>query len=202
MFVQIIEAKVRDKDKLRSQLDKWQQELAPGATGWLGSTGGVAADGTFIGAVRFESADAAKANGDRPEQGAWFEETAQCFEGDVRFADCTDVDTFGRGGTDEAGFVQVIQGTGDREAMSAASEGLDEFFARVRPDVLGGYVAWEGGGRFTQVVYFTSEAEARKGEQERDSQMTPEDTERMNKVMSAVQFERYIDLPEPWLRSA
>jgi hypothetical protein len=202
MFVQIIEGKVRDKDKLRSQLDKWHQDIAPGATGYLGSTGGVAADGTFIGAVRFESAEAAQANSDRPEQGAWFEETAQGFEGEARFADCSDVDTIGRGGSDDAGFVQVIQGTGDRDAMRAAAEGLDEFFARVRPDVLGGYVAWEGGGRFTQIVYFSSESEARKGEQERDSQMSPEDTERMNKLMSAVQFERYIDLPEPWLRSA
>ena len=202
MFVQIIEGKVRDKEKLRSQVDKWMQELAPGASGWLGSSAGVAADGTFFAAVRFESAEAAKANSDRPEQGAWWEETSQSLDGDVRFADCSDVDTFGRGGSDDAGFVQVIQGTGDRDAMRAASEGLDEFFARVRPDVLGGYLAWEGGGRFTQVVYFTSEAEARKGEQERDSQMSPEDTERMNKMMAAVQFDRYIDLPEPWLHSA
>ena len=200
MFVQLIEAKVGDRDKLRSQLDKWLKDLAPGAAGWLGSTAGVAPDGTFFAAVRFESADAAKANSDRPEQGAWWEETTQCLEGDVRFADCTEVDTLVTGGSDDARFVQVIQGHGDRQAMLAASEGLEEFFARVRPDILGGYVAWEGEGRFFQVIYFTSEADAREGEKRRET--SPEDTERFNRLMSVVQWDRFIDLPDPWLASA
>jgi hypothetical protein len=186
-----MEGSVGDRDRLRSQLDTWSKELAPGATGWLGHTAGVAPDGTFFAAVRFESADAAKANSDRPEQGEWWNKTAQCLESDVRFADCADVDTLGkRGGSDDAGFVQVIQGRGDRQAMLTASRGRQEFFARVRPDVLGSYVAWEAPGRFSQLVYFTSEAAAREGEQ------------RSEIVMSAVQFDRFIDLPDPWLVSA
>jgi hypothetical protein len=188
MFVQVIEGKVGDRDKLRSQLDRWLKQLAPGATGWLGHTAGVAPDGIFFAAVRFQSAEAAKANSERPEQGAWWEETTQCLEGDVRFADCEDVDTLGsRGGSDDAGFVQVIQGQGDRQAMLAASKGLEGFFARLRPDVLGAYVAWEGEGRFTQLVYFTSEAAAREGERRREIRI------------SAVQFDRFINLSEPWL---
>ena len=191
MFVQVIEGKVSDADKLRRQIDTWLTQLAPGATGWLGHTAGVAPDGTFFAAVRFESADAAKANSDRPEQGAWWEETARCIEGDVRFADCATVDTIGSsGGSDDAGFVQVIQGRGDRDAMLAAAKGLAGMFARMRPDVLGTYLAWEGEGRFTQLVYFTSEAEAREGERRRAI------------VMSAVQFDRFIDLTEPWVASA
>ena len=36
----------------------------------------------------------------------------------------------------------------------------------LRPDVLGGTLAWHGdGGNFTQVMYFTSAAEAHKNEQ-------------------------------------
>ena len=191
MFVQVIEAKVADRDRLRSQIDKWLTELAPGATGWLGHTAGVASDGTFFAAVRFESAEVAKANSDRPEQAAWWEETAQCLDGEVRFADCPDVDTIGiTDGSDDAGFVQVIHGRGDREAMLAASKGRERFLARVRPDVLGAYVAWEGEGRFTQLVYFTSEAAAREGEQQREV------------VMSAIQFDQFIDLTEPWFASA
>jgi hypothetical protein len=191
MFVQVIEGRVTDLDRLRSQIDTWLQQLAPGARGWLGHTAGVAPDGTFFAAVRFQSADAAKANSDRPEQSAWWEDTAQCLGGDVRFADCHDVDTIAqRGGSDEAGFVQVIQGRGDRQAMLAASKGLEGFFARMRPDVLGAYLAWEGEGRFSQLVYFVSEAAAREGEQ------------RYEIVMAATEFHRFIDLPEPWFASA
>ncbi len=190
MFVQVIEGKVGDRSMLLSQVDKWVKELAPGATGWLGHTAGVATDGTFFAAVRFESAEAAKANSDRPEQGEWWAETSRCIEGDARFTDCREVDTIGlSAGSDDAGFVQVMQGRGDREAMLVASRGLAGFFARLRPDVLGAYVAWEGGDRFVQLVYFTSEAEARAGESRRQI------------VISAVKFERFIDLPEPWLAS-
>jgi hypothetical protein len=191
MFVQVIEAKVGDRHKLRSRIDRWLQEVAPDATGWLGHTAGVAADGTFFAAVRFESAEAARTNSDRPEQGAWWKETTQCLEGDVRVVDCSEVDMLGsRGGSDDAGFVQVIQGRGDRHALLAATKGRQELLARLRPDVLGAYVAWEGEGRFNQLVYFTSEAAAREGEKRRAV------------IMSAVQFDRFIDLREPWFASA
>ena len=191
MFVQLIEGKVGDLGRLRSQIDKWVEQLAPGAAGWLGYTAGVAPDGTFFAAVRFASADAARANSDRPEQGAWWEETVRCLAGDARFANCRDVDTIGtRAGSDDAGFVQVIRGRGDRRAMLAASKGRQEFFARMRPDVLGAYLAWEDAGRFSQLVYFESEAAARAGEQ------------RCEIVIAPAHFERFIDLPEPWLASA
>ncbi len=191
MFVQVIEAEVGDRARLRLQFDKWVNELASGATGWLGHTAGVANDGTFFAAARFESADVAKANSERPEQGAWWEETTQWLDGDVRFADCGAVDIVGkRGGSDDAGFVQVIRGRGDRPAMLAATKGMASFFARLRPDVLGTYIAWESEDRFTQLVYFTSEAEAREGEQ------------RCEILMPAVQFNRFIDLSDLWFASA
>ena len=191
MFVQVIQGRATDAMGLRKQLERWNEELRPGAEGYLGTTAGVTEDNEFIAGARFESEEAARRNSDRPEQGAWWEETAQCIVGDVRFADCADVDTLGaRAGSDDAGFVQVIQGRGDRQAMLAAAKGLEGFFARLRPDVLGTYVAWEDDERFSQLVYFTSEAEAREGEQ------------RCGIVMSAVQFDRFIDLPEPWFASA
>lgn len=191
MFVQVIEGKVADRDRLRSQVDTWLKELAPGAAGWLGHTAGVAPDGTFFAAVRFESADAATANSERPEHGAWWEETRQCLRGEVRFVDCTDVDTIGKsGGSDDAGFVQVMHGRGNRPAMLTAAKGLEGFFARMRPDVLGAYVAWEGEDRFSQLVYFVSETAAREGERRRGIHI------------AAVTFDRFIDLAEPWLASA
>ena len=45
MFVQVIEARTSDPEGLRKQLDKWMAELRPGATGYIGTTSGVAADG-------------------------------------------------------------------------------------------------------------------------------------------------------------
>ena len=48
MFVQVIQGKVSDKDELRAAVDRWADELAPGATGWLGSTGGVTDAGQAI----------------------------------------------------------------------------------------------------------------------------------------------------------
>src|SRR5207237_10431022 len=103
-----MEGGVGDLEGLQAQLAAWTSDLQPGADGWLGTTAGVTADGTFIAVVRFESLEAAKANSDRPEQGAWWEKTAATFDGDVRFTDCPDVDIFGAGGSDDAGFVQIM----------------------------------------------------------------------------------------------
>ena len=38
VFVQVIQGQVADAAKVRAALDRWGQELAPGASGWLGST--------------------------------------------------------------------------------------------------------------------------------------------------------------------
>lgn len=50
MFVQVFQGQVSDAQTARAALDRWIAELAPGATGWLGSTGGVTEDGTLIAA--------------------------------------------------------------------------------------------------------------------------------------------------------
>ena len=199
VFVQVIEGRVKDKDAFRAQIDKWLEELGPGATGWLGSTAGVAEDGTYIAVVRFESEEAAQANSDRPEQGEWWAETSTHLDGDATFKNCPQVDVFGGGGSDDAGFVQVIQGRGDRDRIMAGASKMEEILSRVRPDLIGGLMAWPGDGTFIQVAYFTSEAEARKGEK---AEMSAEDAAAVQDDMAAMQMERFIDLRDPWLRSA
>src|ERR1700747_4456 len=67
MFVQVIQGHVSDAAQARAQLDRWAEEVAPGAVGWLGSTSGVTDDGRLVALARFESDEAARPNSDRPE---------------------------------------------------------------------------------------------------------------------------------------
>jgi len=174
-------------------------DLKPGAGGWLGTTAGAAADGTFIAVTRFESQEAARTNSDRPEQGAWWEKTAATFEGDVTFTDCPDVDTFGAGGSDDAGFVQIMIGHADRAAILPLADELDAVLRRMRPDVIGGTAAWPGDGTFVQTVYFTSEGEARANESA--APMSDQDRAEAERILSMMQVDRYIDLADPMLYS-
>src|SRR5713101_6644702 len=111
MFLQVITGHVNDANRLRRQLDRWMEALRPGASGWLGHTAGVIDDGTSIALVRFENEAAARANSDRPEQGEWWKATETCFDGPVTFLDSDDVELERGGGSDDAGFVQVMRGT-------------------------------------------------------------------------------------------
>lgn len=197
MFIQIIQGQTNDATGLRRQLDRWEEELATGARGYLGTTAGVADDGTAIVVARFESESAAKANSERPEQGRWWEETAKYFDGEVVFRDCREVDATLAGGSDDAGFVQVMQG---RVADKARLRELEQRFmpklAERRPDVIGSTRGWDG-DRFTEVIYFTSEADARAGEASGPGDAEPE----MAEFATLVDDLAYIDLKEPWLKS-
>jgi hypothetical protein len=199
MFVQVIQGRVRDADQLRARMDRWIADLSPSAEGWLGSTTGVTADGIGIALARFESADAARRNSERPEQGRWWAETQQLFDGDVTFHDSTDVQPFGRGGSDEAGFVQVIQGRyTDLEKGLELMRRSEEPLRELRPDVLGGLLCLYGDGGFTQAVYFTSEAEARANEQKQP----PPDVQAMFEEEAGITTDLvYFDLTDPWLYS-
>ena len=106
-----------------------------------------------------------RANSERAEQGQWWAETEKCFDGDVRFTDSDDVDSFLAGGSDDAGFVQVMKGHGtDRDQMHALDEQFEAHAASFRPDLLGGFRMWTAPDSYIEVAYFTSEAEARAGE--------------------------------------
>ena len=65
MFAQIIRGNVSDPSAIDGTFDRWSRELAPGAKGWLGTTGGTTADGQLFIMVRFESEEAARANSER-----------------------------------------------------------------------------------------------------------------------------------------
>lgn len=199
MFVQVWQGRVADEAGLRRQWEWWLKELALGAWGWLGSTGGIAADGEFVAAVRFDSEESARANGDRPEQAEWRRQTSACFDGQMSIHDCPEVDLLFEGGSDEAGFVQVMQGrVKDPDRLRAIEAEASDAFRRARPDMIGGLRAWHGDGRLTAVDYFTSEAEARKGE---SRELPPELKALFDEWMSLLEDIRFIDLRDPWLAS-
>jgi hypothetical protein len=199
VFVQVIQGHTSDANELRARLDRWVREVAPAAVGWMGSTAGVAADGTAIALARFESADAARRNSERPEQGQWWTETANLFTGEVRFHDCPQVHLFGGGGSDDAGFVQIMQGryTEPEKAIELMlrSEGP---LRELRPDVIGGQLCLHGDGRFTQAVYFTSEAQARAGEKK---QPPPEVRALLDEEGAITTDLVFYDLTDPWLHA-
>jgi len=200
MFVQVIKGKVSDPSSVRAALDKWTNELAPGATGWLGSTTGVTDDGTLVAVARFDTEENARRNSDRPEQGRWWAETERMFDGEVTFADSTDVDDYVVGDPDTAGFVQVMQGqvTDLARARELMRERPDNF-SQVRPDILALLDLAHQDGRWTTVAYFTSEAEAR----ERESQDPPPEFAEMMKELMALSVGEptYHDLRQVWFYS-
>jgi hypothetical protein len=200
VFVQVIQGQVADAAKVRAALDRWAEEVAPGAEGWLGSTAGVTEDGRFIALARFESEEAARANSDRPEQDRWWAETAKLFTGEASFKDSSDVIVDLVGEPDEAGFVQVMQGRGTnpdraRELMSEDSGA----WAAFRPEILGSVAVGHEGGAYTMAIYFTSEAEAREGERK---QPPPELQAQMEEMAAlSIGEPEFFDLRQPWLYS-
>ena len=104
------------------------------------------------------------------------------------------------GGSDDAGFVQVIEGRLDdpqhfREWMSQSVDVLHE----ARPDLIGATVAIDDDGWFAETVAFRSEAAARAGEARAMPAQVQEEWER---EMAHAHDVTYLDLHHPWFVSA
>jgi hypothetical protein len=200
MFVQVIQGQVADADRLRAAVDQWVKELAPGATGWLGTTTGVTEDGRAIALVRFESEEAARRNSDRPEQGDWWAETSQLFSGGATFHDSSDVVVDVTGDPGQSGFVQVMQGRGSdpERARELMSQDWDKW-AEYRPDVVGSVTVLHDGDAYTTALYFTSEAEAREGERKEPPPELKAQMDELNAL--SIGEPDFFDLKQPWLYS-
>ena len=194
MFVQVIRGSVQRAVGLRAQWERWHRELEPSADGYLGATGGIADDGTFVAMVRFESETVARRCADREAQGDWWRDVLGHLD-DVVVHDCRRTDIWNRGGSDEAGFVQIRQG------WSSDPERLRDLYVNqqpvrmgpFRPEVLGGLFAWHGRNGFTLSAYFSSEEEARSGESLHEFASFFEDIDAVMHDLT------YIDLRDPWL---
>jgi len=201
MFIQVISGKVKDADAMQRHADKWQTDLRPGATGFLGVTQGITDDNRFVVLARFESPEAARKNSERPEQGKWFEEMQQYID-DVTIHDASRVETLFGGGKNDAKFIQVMQGRiKDRAKADAtfkrAAE-AEKVLSAARPDVIGEVVAiHDDDDGYTDIVYFTSESAARSAEQR---EMPADAQALMQEFESALEVSEYFDLKRLTLR--
>ncbi|WP_131739514.1 hypothetical protein [Actinomadura roseirufa] len=201
MFIQVIQGHVTDRDEVKEAMDRWVRDLAPGSIGWLGSTGGITDDDTFVTLARFESREAARRNSHRHEQEQWWTELSKTFSGEVTFHDCAETGDWLGGGSDDAGFVQIMHSrvrdlAGLRAWMDRQDYGMLRTF---RPDIIGGLWAAHGDGGLTEAVYFTSEAEARAGEGKEAPAEMRAAMEEMRQFYEG-DF-TYLDLKDPWLAS-
>ena len=200
MFVQVIQGQVSDAEQVHAAFDRWAQELAPSAEGWLGSTAGVTDDGTLVAIARFDSEAAARRNSSRPEQDRWWSETSKLFTKGATFHDSSDVMVDTPRDPSDAHFVQVIQGraTDPARARELMAEDSGKW-ADYRPDMLGSVEADYEGNAYTVALYFTNEAEAREGEQK---EAPPEFRERMAEMEKLnAEPPKFFDLKQPWLYS-
>ena len=161
MFVQVVRGVVADPVATFARLDDWLENLAPGATGWLGTTAGVTADRELVSFVRFASEADARRSSDRVEQGLWWAGSVLLFTGDVVFDNYDDVEVLGDGGADGAGSVEVLLGRarpgrpGDLAARRAALS------ADPAAAAIGGLLGRHDDGRFVHAVWFCRTAPPR-----------------------------------------
>ena len=195
MFIQIVQGRCTREQEVRELGERWLRDLSSGAQGWLGSTYGFTDDGQFVAVVRFESREAAQANSQRPEQGAWAEEMAALFDGPMEFHDCSDVTVMLDGGSDDAGFVQVIRGRIDDPERLKALMADTDLLHEARPEIIGATLAIEDDGTFTETVAFSDEESARRGEQ---LEMPADIRESLEASMHDATF---LDLHHPWFAS-
>jgi hypothetical protein len=200
MFIQVVQGRATNPPGIRRDLGRWQRQLAAGADGWLGSTTGITEDGWSISVIRFATQAHARRNNERPEQREWWRDASQHLARVVSH-DAPTVHTYRDGGSDEAGFVQVLQGhTDDMERMVSLERDQEQVLARDAPHVLGMTLAEHAdrAGDFTQTMYFTSEQEARRAEQERSAEADEPVREELRSLMTNL---RSFDLRDPQMLS-
>jgi hypothetical protein len=111
------------------------------------------------------------------------------------------VDVDMTGDPNQAGFVQVMQGrTSDPErAQELMSANDDIDWEEFRPEILGTLSVNHNENGWTMAVYFTSEEDARAGEQKEPPQEIATMMEELNSL--SVGEPTYYDLRDPWLSS-
>ncbi|MDP9433309.1 MAG: hypothetical protein M3P91_11495 [Actinomycetota bacterium] len=198
MYAQVLQGNARDPGAVRAALDRWVQDLGPGAIGWLGTTAGVTDDGQLVALIRFDSATSARHNGERAEQAAWMSELRDFCDGELVVADSSRVLVDVVADPDAASFVQVIQGRSkDVHREFDLLEQNSGAWTSFRPDIVASLAMLHEDHTWTMALYFTSEAAAREGEAKEPPAEVAEQMAAMDQLSDGEP--EFFDLRQPWL---
>jgi hypothetical protein len=185
------------QDEMRGLVDDWCATMAD-RPGWLGGTYGFTDDDRFLGIVRFDSSAARSECASTPEAAILWAAAEELFEGGHEIHESEDVTMMLDGGSDDAGFVQVMRGRvadADRFRHFTNDTEMTSMLHQARPEIIGATVAIEPDGSFLETIAFTDEASARQGEQ---LEMPADVRAEMESAMADVE---YVDLHHPWFAS-
>lgn len=200
MFVLVLTGRVADAVPVREHFDRWVDELAAGAEGWLGNTAGVTDDGMLVLLGRFATREACLRADARPEHQAWEAKLLPLFVQPPVVLGSTSVDVETPGDPSKAGFVQVVQGRGsDVEQVRRLFTGVGSDGRRLRPEVLGSVTIGHPDGAWTAATYFTSEEAAGAG----DRKLSPPQLVDLREKVRSLSLSEpvYLDLRDPWLHA-
>lgn len=200
MFIQMVQGGCAQQDDMRMLVDDWCKAMSE-RPGWLGGTYGFTDDGSFVGVVRYESAAACRELCSSDDAALWWACAETLFTGAPEIHQSEDVAIMLEGGSDDAGFVQVIQSRvkpENRARLLDLVQREEAELSKYRPDVIGGTIAIDEDGVVTETVAFTSESEARIGEKR---EMPAEVAQQFDEQMTLVEDVTYIDLHHPWFAS-
>jgi hypothetical protein len=182
---------------MRGLVDDWCGTMAD-QPGWLGGTYGFTDDDRFLGIVRFDSSNACRESATTDDAAMWWAGAEALFDGGCEVHESEDVSMMLEGGSDDAGFVQVMKGQvgdADRFRHIMTDTEMTSMLHDARPEIIGAILAMEPDGSFLETIAFTDEDSARKGEQ----QDMPADVQA--DLQAAIADVEYIDLHHPWFAS-
>jgi hypothetical protein len=194
VFIQMVEGNSSRQGEMRDLVDGWCGQMAD-RPGWLGGTYGFTDDGRFVGVVRFDSRTACAESSTGEEAAMWWAGAEALFDGRCRIHESEDVSMMFDGGSDSAGFVQVMRGrVGDADKFRhiTSDTQMTSMLHEARPEIIGATLAMEADGTFVETIAFTDEDSARKGEQ----LDMPQDVR--DELMAAMSDVEYLDLHQPW----
>ncbi len=194
MFVRVVQASVVSKPLLRNA---WEHLLDAFAMhdAWLGATGGIDKDGRFHAWVTFTDSDEADEVFNDPEVARWHDQFLHHLA-EANVTPTSDARVLIPGGG-SAGFVQFVAGDAlDKEKLEAVMLAFQQEVVEYRLDVLGSMIAWLGPDSFSSIVFFSSEAEARRGE---SLEFPGGISALLGEVMQVLKNLEYIDIRDPWI---